>query len=69
MGYKTNPQLAERQAADFSFAPNLPRTSRFLQQENPGHRQGFQEPKTKIYETFCSHYSWLLGPKQEPLQN
>ena len=24
MGYKTNPQLVENQAADFSFAPDLP---------------------------------------------
>ena len=28
MGYKTNPQLAENQAADFSFAPNLPQLVR-----------------------------------------
>jgi hypothetical protein len=24
MGYKSNPQLVQNQAADFSFAPNLP---------------------------------------------
>ena len=30
MGYKTNPQLAENQAADFSFAPNLPQPLKVL---------------------------------------
>ena len=30
MGYKNNPQLAENQAADFSFAPNLPQPLKVL---------------------------------------
>jgi hypothetical protein len=30
MGYKNNPQLVQNQAADFSFAPNLPQLVRLF---------------------------------------
>lgn len=30
MGYKNNPQLVQNQAADFSFAPNLPQPLKVL---------------------------------------